>query len=150
MWGNKFKCLDQESCVTRRASNITRHRPEYLSRAESWLEWDSRQSQFLPESFSNPHSAQWNSGCSGRSHRVSPSVPSKANINTQGDGNPGRHARIPGQTRKTLSSRRAHFKTRHQTTEAKFTPASAHVLFRVPSVSLRTKRTSITLSLLAS
>lgn len=91
MWGNKFKCLDQESRVTRRASNIARPWPEYLSRAESWLEWDSRQSQFLPESFSSPHSAQWNSGCSGRSHRVSPSVPSKANINTHGDGNPGRH-----------------------------------------------------------
>lgn len=25
MWGNKFKCLDQQSCATRRASSKTCH-----------------------------------------------------------------------------------------------------------------------------
>lgn len=106
---NKFKCMDQASRATPKAHCITRHWPEDLSRAESWLEWDSRQSQFLLESFSNPHWAQWNSGCSGRSHRVSPSVPSKANINTQGDGNPGKHVCIGGQTHTTSRRGRAHF-----------------------------------------
>lgn len=156
-----FKCLDEETRVTQKAKKnnlkktyfffFTYHIPEYLSRAESWSEWDSRQSHALPE-FSSPHWAQWNPGCSGRSHRVSPSVPSKASTNTQGDGKPRKHAGIPGQTGKTMGAEGelTFLKTQQNTTDAKFTPASAQLLFWVPSVSLRTKRTSITLSLLAS
>lgn len=73
--------------------NDVSHPPVYLSMAEIWSAWASRQSQFLVVSV-RPHWAQWNSGYNGRSHRALPSVPSTAMKNTHGDGRPGKKQRM--------------------------------------------------------